>query len=62
LAELLAEDPLLGEDGTDPTKPMALLGSIRTNGGIAAKKSIKGFRVHAAVFNDYAEYRMTDYA
>lgn len=34
-----------------------LEGSIITAGGIAAAKSIKGYRVHGAVFNDYAEYR-----
>jgi len=55
-------------DGSDPalginwTSSMVLVGSIKTNGGIAAGKSIKGYRVHAAVFNDYAEYRQTDSA
>ena len=39
---------------------MTLGGSINTRGGIAAARSIKGYRVHAAVFNDYAEYRQTD--
>ena len=28
-------------------------------GGIAAAKDIKGYHVHAAVFNDYAECRKT---
>lgn len=37
-----------------------LQGSIRTLGGIAAGKSIMGYRVHGAVFNDYAEYRHTE--
>ena len=35
-------------------------GSITTLGGIAARKSIKGYKVHGAVFNDYAEYRHTE--
>lgn len=34
-------------------------GSIRTLGGISARKSIKGYKVYAAVFNDYAECRKT---
>lgn len=51
------DDPALGN-----INPHEILGSICTDGGIAAKKSIKGFRVHAAVFNDYAEYRQTDSA
>lgn len=42
----------------DPTD--VLKGGIITFGGIAAAKSIKGYKVHAAVFNDYAEYRHTD--
>lgn len=37
-----------------------LIGSIKTLGGIAAGKTIKGSKVHGAVFNDYAEYRHTD--
>jgi len=36
-----------------------LIGSIKTLGGIAAGKSIKGYRIYAAVFNDYAECRKT---
>jgi len=39
---------------------MVLEGSITTQGGIAAVKSIKGYRVHGSVFNDYAEYRHTN--
>ena len=35
-------------------------GSITTLGGISARKSIMGFKVHGAVFNDYAEYRHTN--
>lgn len=52
-----AGDPALYQEISDIN---LLAGSIRTLGGIAAGKSIKGFRVHAAVFNDYAEYRQTD--
>ncbi len=37
----------------------SVYGSITTLGGIAARKSIKGYKVHGAVFNDYAEYRHT---
>ena len=52
-------DPGLGiQWGAEGT--MTLTGSITTRGGIAAGKSIKGYQVHAAVFNDYAEYRQTD--
>lgn len=36
-----------------------LRGSIRTAGGIAAGKSIKGYKLYGAVFNDYAEFRKT---
>lgn len=36
-----------------------LVGSIKTLGGIAAGKSIKGYKIYAAVFNDYAECRKT---
>ena len=35
-------------------------GSIATYGGISARKAIKGFKIHGAVFNDYAEYRHTN--
>ena len=52
-------DPALGKNWSSS---MALTGSIVTRGGIAAGKSIKGYRVHAAVFNDYAEYRQTNSA
>ena len=37
-----------------------LQGSIITAGGISAAKSIMGYRVHGAVFNDYAEFRHTE--
>ena len=48
-------DPAAGE-GLNNAQ---LGGSIITFGGIAARKSIKGYRVYAAVFNDYAECRKT---
>lgn len=50
-------DPALG---INYSANMTLTGSITTRGGIAAGRSIKGYRIHAAVFNDYAEYRQTD--
>lgn len=56
----------ISQNGADPAlgvnyyADMTLTGSITTRGGISAGKSIKGYRVHAAVFNDYAEYRQTD--
>lgn len=59
-SSLLSSDPALGIQEGVNGHHISLEGSIRTNGGIAAKKSIKGYRVHAAVFNDYAEYRQTD--
>lgn len=53
--ETMDDDPALYNDN-----PYTIEGSIRTDGGIAAKKSIKGYRLHGAVFNDYAEFRETD--
>lgn len=55
-AQRLPDDPNQGNivDNKDN-----LIGSIKTLGGIAAGKSIKGYRVYAAVFNDYAECRKT---
>lgn len=55
-AQRLPNDPNQGNivDNKDN-----LIGSIKTLGGIAAGKSIKGYRIYAAVFNDYAECRKT---
>ena len=55
-AERRPNDPNVGNIVSDINN---LTGSIRTLGGIAAGKSIKGYRVYAAVFNDYAECRKT---
>ena len=51
---------LLGADHKPLKWQNMMKGSIITFGGIAAAKSIKGYKVHAAVFNDYAEYRHTN--
>ena len=50
-----------GDPGTnqDSITVDLLRGSIRTAGGIAAGKSIKGYKLYGAVFNDYAEFRKT---
>ena len=53
-----------GDDIADPAVGYGLEtalvnGSIATYGGISARKSIKGYKVYGAVFNDYAEYRTT---
>ena len=55
-AERRPNDPNVGNIVSDINN---LTGSIRTLGGIAAGKSIKGYRIYAAVFNDYAECRKT---
>lgn len=52
------------DSATDPAQGLGennafVAGSIATYGGISARKSIKGYRVYAAVFNDYAECRKT---
>lgn len=49
-----------GDPGYNQNSGLRLVGSITTNGGIAAMKSIKGYKLYGAVFNDYAEYRETD--
>lgn len=55
-AQRLPNDPNLGNVIVDKNN---LIGSIKTLGGIAAGKSIKGYKIYAAVFNDYAECRKT---
>lgn len=55
-AVIPTDDPAAGKGNTNAT----VEGSITTLGGIAARKSIKGYKVHGAVFNDYAEYRHTE--
>ncbi len=54
--EIIMADPGAGQGEFDAS----VEGSITTLGGIAARKSIKGYKVHGAVFNDYAEYRHTE--
>ena len=49
---------------TDPAQGLGannafVAGSIATYGGISARKTIKGYKIYAAVFNDYAECRKT---
>lgn len=55
-AQRLPNDP---NQGNIVNNKDNLIGSIKTLGGIAAGKSIKGYRIYAAVFNDYAECRKT---
>lgn len=47
-----------GTNGTDGTP--TLEGSITTMGGISANKSIMGYKLYGAIFNDYAEYRTAE--
>lgn len=52
------------DSATDPAQGLGennafVAGSIATYGGISARKSIKGYKIYAAVFNDYAECRKT---
>ena len=54
----LGADPAAGYGDDDSS--LQLSGSIITYGGIAAQKSIKGYKVHGSVFNDYAEFRHTN--
>ena len=55
-AERKPNDPNAGNEVSNISN---LTGSIKTLGGIAAGKKIKGERIYAAVFNDYAECRQT---
>lgn len=54
------QDPSTGVYGTEDETSTVLTGSITTQGGIAAGKSIKGYKIYGAVFNDYAEYRKSN--
>lgn len=52
------------QDDNDPAQGLGyedamVIGSIATYGGISARKTIKGFKIYAAIFNDYAECRKT---
>ena len=50
----------IGDPGTNIDELTHLVGSITTKGGISAGRSIKGYKLYGAVFNDYAEYRTAE--